>query len=132
MNEINQHYNEYKQWLNDLKLRIRRSQIKAAVKVNVELLHLYWDLGQDIVTRQLESAWGSGFFEQLSRDLHNEFPHLKGFSVANLRFFSRLLPEPQSDLANEIIKDPYNFDLAFPNTSCRNFYPKIINPYCQV
>ena len=24
--------------------------------------------------------------------------------------FSRLLPEPQSDLANKIIKDPYNFD----------------------
>jgi len=24
--------------------------------------------------------------------------------------FSRLLPAPQSDLANEIIKDPYNFD----------------------
>jgi len=84
------HYNdEYKQWLNDLKLRIRRSQIKAAVKVNVELLHLYWDLGQDIVTRQLESSWGSGFFERLSRDLHNEFPHLKGFSVANLRFTKR-------------------------------------------
>ena len=27
----------------------------------------------------------------------------------SLNNFSRLLPEPQSDLANEIIKDPYNF-----------------------
>ena len=24
--------------------------------------------------------------------------------------FVRLLPEPQSDLANQILKDPYNFD----------------------
>jgi len=45
-----------------LKGRIRQSQIKAAVKVNTELLLLYWDLGQDIVARQMESAWGSGFF----------------------------------------------------------------------
>ena len=51
--------NEYKQWLIDLKTRIRQSQIKAAVKVNTELLRLYWDLGQDIVVRQMEAAWGS-------------------------------------------------------------------------
>jgi len=43
---------EYRQWLLDLKNRIRQSQIKAAVKVNTELLLLYWDLGQDIVARQ--------------------------------------------------------------------------------
>ena len=39
--------NEYKKWLNDLKGRIRQSQIKAAVKVNAELLLLYLDLGQE-------------------------------------------------------------------------------------
>ena len=31
---------EYKNWIVDLKLRIRQSQIKAAVKVNTELLRL--------------------------------------------------------------------------------------------
>jgi predicted nuclease of restriction endonuclease-like (RecB) superfamily len=224
--DIAKKYNEeYKQWLTDLKQRILQSQIKAAVQVNTEMLRLYWDLGQDIVSRQMDSTWGSGFFERLSKDLHNEFPHMKGFSIANLRFtkrfylfynqsdtilhqvgaklekpiqhqlgselqsidnqsdtirqqvvselenhpifqipwghhiqiftkcksikealfyvqktiqdswsravlmnvletdlynrqgksvtnFSRLLPEPQSDLANEIIKDPYNFDFV--------------------
>ncbi|MDR2824506.1 MAG: PDDEXK nuclease domain-containing protein [Prevotellaceae bacterium] len=88
--DIAKQYNEeYKQWLTDLKLRIRQSQIKASVKVNTEMLHLYWDLGQDIVSRQMDSTWGSGFFEQLSKDLHNEFPHMKGFSIANLRFTKR-------------------------------------------
>lgn len=33
---------EYQQWLADLKQRIRECQIKAAVKVNTELLQLYW------------------------------------------------------------------------------------------
>jgi predicted nuclease of restriction endonuclease-like (RecB) superfamily len=80
---------DYKQWLTDLKLKIRRSQVKAAVKVNTELLLLYWELGQDIVTRQLEAVWGSGFFERLSRDLRSEFPHLKGFSTSNLYYIKQ-------------------------------------------
>ncbi|MDR1729514.1 MAG: DUF1016 N-terminal domain-containing protein [Prevotellaceae bacterium] len=80
---------EYKQWRIDLKTRIRQSQIKAAIKVNAGLLRLYWDLGQDIVIRQMESAWGSSFFEQLSKDLRNEFPDMKGFSSTNLKYCKR-------------------------------------------
>jgi predicted nuclease of restriction endonuclease-like (RecB) superfamily len=80
---------DYKQWLLDLKSRIRQSQIKAAVKVNTELLRLYWDLGRDIVAQQMESAWGSGFFEQLSSDLMKEFPDMQGFSPTNLKYCKR-------------------------------------------
>ncbi|MCL1867925.1 MAG: PDDEXK nuclease domain-containing protein [Paludibacter sp.] len=75
---------DFKQWIIDLKLRIRQSQIKAAIKVNAEMLRLYWDLGRDIVVRQMDSSWGSGFFEQLSRELKAEFPDMKGFSERNL------------------------------------------------
>jgi len=80
---------EYKKWLTGLKSRIRQSQIKAAIKVNTELLLLYWDLGHDIVARQMETTWGSGFFEQLSKDLRNEFPDMQGFSSTNLKYCKR-------------------------------------------
>ena len=56
----------YKAWITELKQRIRQSQIKAAIKVNVELIRMYWDLGKDIVMRQSESKWGDGFFADLS------------------------------------------------------------------
>ncbi|MDR0332422.1 MAG: PDDEXK nuclease domain-containing protein [Dysgonamonadaceae bacterium] len=75
---------EYKQWLVDLKTRIRQSQMRAMIKVNDELLRLYWDLGHDIVVRQMDSAWGSGFFKNLSRELKTEFPDAQGFSERNL------------------------------------------------
>jgi predicted nuclease of restriction endonuclease-like (RecB) superfamily len=73
----------------DLKFRIRQSQIKAAIKVNNELLRLYWDMGHDIVARQMDAAWGSGFFEQLSRELRSEFPNMQGFSATNLNYCKR-------------------------------------------
>ncbi|MDR0941586.1 MAG: PDDEXK nuclease domain-containing protein [Bacteroidales bacterium] len=79
----------YTQWLTDLKTKIRQSQIKAAIQVNTELLRLYWDLGHDIVIRQMEAAWGSGFFEPLSKDLKKEFPDLKGFSERNLLYMKQ-------------------------------------------
>ncbi len=77
---------DYRQWLGELKMRIRQSQIKAAIRVNTELLQLYWDLGCDIVVRQLDAVWGSGVIKQLSADLRSEFPDMHGFSETNLGY----------------------------------------------
>lgn len=76
---------DYRQWLTELKSKIRFSQIKAAVAVNSELIRLYWNLGQQIVEKQENAQWGSGFIERLSKDLQMEFPDISGLSVSNLR-----------------------------------------------
>lgn len=74
----------YVKWLTDLKGRIRISQLKAAVKVNEELLKLYWSLGEDICNKQKQYKWGSNFIKQLSLDLRSAFPTTEGFSWSNL------------------------------------------------
>lgn len=80
---------DYKLWIADLKKRIRQSQIKASVRVNTEMLQLYWSIGYDIVTRQAEAVWGSGVISQLSKDLRAEFPDMQGFSMTNLKYCKR-------------------------------------------
>jgi len=80
---------DIKQWLVDLKARIRQSQLRAMIKVNDEMLRLYWDLGHDIVVRQMDAVWGSGFYSQLGKELKNEFPDMQGFSVTNLNYCKR-------------------------------------------
>jgi predicted nuclease of restriction endonuclease-like (RecB) superfamily len=77
---------DFKQWLVDLKVRIRQSQIRAMVKVNDEMLRLYWDLGRDIVVRGMDAKWGSNFFAELSKELKSEFPEVEGFSKSNLYY----------------------------------------------
>ncbi len=74
----------YKQWFSELKARIKQSQIKAAISVNTEMIMLYWDLGRQIVDKQQNAKWGSGFIEQLSKDLKEEFPEINGLSRSNL------------------------------------------------
>jgi len=78
------HDNDYRIWLADIKLRVHNAQLKAAVKVNTELLTLYWELGADIIAKQAYAKWGDGFLAQLSKDLTTEFPDMKGFSKRNL------------------------------------------------
>ena len=75
---------DYKNWLFDLKLKIKQSQIKAALAINSELILMYWELGKQIAEKQLNTKWGSGFIEQLSNDLKSEFPQMSGFSVSNI------------------------------------------------
>ena len=77
---------EYRSWIEDIKTRVYTAQIKAAVKVNTELLELYWQLGADIVKKQKKSKWGEGFLPQMSRDLIIEFTDIKGFSERNLKY----------------------------------------------
>jgi predicted nuclease of restriction endonuclease-like (RecB) superfamily len=174
----------YDDFLRDVKQRIRGAQIKAALAVNRELILLYWRIGRDILERQGKAGWGAKIIDRLSRDLHEEFPRIAGFSPRNLKYmrafgeaypdpafvqqvvaqipwghnvrildavkdpeqrewyaraaiqhgwsrnvlvlqiesglygrqgkaltnFTQTLPAPQSDLAHQLLKDPYNFD----------------------
>ena len=174
----------YENFLQDLKERIRQSQIRAVLAVNSELVQLYWQMGRDILKRQQQYGWGAKVIDRLAADLRHAFPEMKGFSPRNLKYmrafaetypdeqfvqevlaqitwyhnitlmekvksenerlwyaqktikngwsrnilahkietglfhrqgqainnFERVLPQPQSELAQQLLKDPYTFD----------------------
>ncbi|MGD1854132.1 MAG: YhcG family protein [Leptolyngbyaceae cyanobacterium] len=175
----------YRQFLQALKERIRSAQVKAALAVNQELILLYWQIGREILSRQQQEGWGTKVIDRLAKDLKRDFPEMTGFSSRNLKYmrafadaypdtqqvqqvfsripwghnvrlldalkdpeerlwyarqtlekgwsrnvllmqieqglhqqtsvavtnFERTLPPEQSDLAQNLLKDPYNFDL---------------------
>lgn len=76
----------YREWLTELSKRYRSSQIRAAVKVNEELLRFYWQLGHDIVERLPENKWGSAFYSRLSADLKAIMPEMKSISPRNILY----------------------------------------------
>lgn len=78
---------EYKNWLSDLKSRIRSVQAKAVVAANTALIAFYWELGKTI--KEKEHNWGDKLIERLAKDLKEEFPDLKGFSSSNLKYCKR-------------------------------------------
>lgn len=76
----------YVEWLADLKGRIHAAQHRAALAVNTELLHLYWQIGRDILDRQAAQGWGSKVVDRLAHDLREAFPDMKGFSPRSLKY----------------------------------------------
>ncbi|MEZ4961982.1 MAG: PDDEXK nuclease domain-containing protein [Saprospiraceae bacterium] len=80
---------QYAEWFAEWKTRIQSAQIKAAIRVNTELLQLYWALGSDIVAQQETAAWGEGLIPRLAKDLKAAFPHLTGFSRTNLFYIRK-------------------------------------------
>lgn len=80
---------DYKDWLMELKERFFSHRLKASCATNGYLLDFYWKLGRDIEAKQYANTYGSGFYKNLSLDLKNEKPGVKGFSPINLRHMSK-------------------------------------------
>lgn len=80
---------DYLAWLQTLCNRYRISQIKAAVKVNQEMMRYYWLLGKDIAERDDENKYGSSFYTTLSRDLRKRMPGATGLSASSIRYAKR-------------------------------------------
>ena len=95
---------EYTSWIQELAKRYRSSQIKAAVKVNEEMLRFYWSIGEDITKRQLENRYGSHFYENVSKDLRQTLGLTRGLSPTTIKYtnyfyrlYSQLFVNRQQD-----------------------------------
>ncbi len=113
--------NDYKRFIQEIKQRIQSAQIKAAVAVNQGLLRLYWDLAEQMVAKQKETAWGDGFIKQMSIDLQAEFFDMKGFSLSNLKYMRQwyLYFEKSQQVVGQITLIPWGHNIAII-TRCKN------------
>lgn len=89
----------YRNWISDVSKRFRQSQLKAAIRVNEDMLRFYWSMGRDIVRMNSEVKYGSKFYETISSDLKDIFPDIKSFSPTNLkymRYFYEMYPTAEN------------------------------------
>ena len=119
---------QYTDWLIELKQRIHTAQQRASLRVNQELVLLYWQIGQDILTRQAQQGWGAKVIERLAHDLRTAFPNMKGFSPRNLKYM-RTFAEAWPDLEfvqQAVAQLPWGHNLVlldkFNNTEMRTWY----------
>lgn len=62
----------YHAWVNEISDRFRKSQVRAATKVNEESLRFNWSVGRDIVLKGFTNTYGSGFFAKFSKDMKKQ------------------------------------------------------------
>lgn|GEM_PF-5512565 len=49
----------YEAWRKAIETRIERAKLQAILKVNSDLLSLYWSIGNDILEKQRKLGWGA-------------------------------------------------------------------------
>lgn len=116
---------EYTQWVECLSVRYRQSQVKAAVKVNREMLKYYWELGRDIEEMHVEERWGESVIRNISADLQRRNPNSTGLSRTNIYYakkfyllysqYLKVVPQLVGLLENEKVSQPQTSD-SVPQT----------------
>jgi predicted nuclease of restriction endonuclease-like (RecB) superfamily len=66
--------------------KIKQAQTRASFKVNEEMLQLYWDIGNSIITQQKQEGWGTKIIDLLAYNLAVTFSNSTGFSLRNLKY----------------------------------------------
>lgn len=96
---------EFKNWIEQIKSLVQRTQIKASISVNQELIKLYWQIGKSLAEASSQKKWGASVVESLSKELTATFPNQQGFSRSNLFAMKKFYEfYNDSSISNEIIQ----------------------------
>jgi len=82
---------------NSIITRIKETRLRFVVQANIDMIELYWHIGNDILQRQKSEGWGAGVIDRLSVDLKEEFPEMDGYSprnLGNMKRFALTWPDP--------------------------------------
>jgi len=86
MEIVHKNNKEFKNWANNIIHYIKQAQTETCLKVNTDMLQLYWFIGKSVIEIQKKHGWGSKIIDELSREIITEFPHATGFSVRNIKY----------------------------------------------
>jgi predicted nuclease of restriction endonuclease-like (RecB) superfamily len=76
----------YPEFLAEVKARVASARTGAILAANSALIGLYWQIGSEILAREMREGWGSRVIDRLAGDLRREFPDMTGFSRSNLKY----------------------------------------------
>lgn len=88
---------DYAKILENLKIDIRQTQLKAALSVTKEITLLYWRIGKMLSEKIHHEGWGAKTIDRLAHDLENAFPGVSGFSIRNLKYMRKFAEMYSSD-----------------------------------
>ena len=80
----------YRKWISALKESIQQSQTSTLLRVNADMLILYWYIGKQLEEKIEKEGWGAKIIDRISVDLVKSFPQIRGFSSRNLLYMKQL------------------------------------------
>lgn len=104
---------EYSTFLEQIKVDIRQTQLRASLAVTKELVLLYWRIGSGLSQKVSIEGWGAKTVKRLAKDLELSFPGVAGFSLRNLQYmrkFADCYPDP--NCATAVAQIPWGHNIV--------------------
>jgi len=76
----------YIDFIKALKEKIALAKNRTMLSVNRAMIELYFEIGENIVQKQVALGWGKSVVERMAKDLQREFGKKSGYSTQNLRY----------------------------------------------
>ena len=86
----------YQFWVSNIYSTIETARLQTSLKVNADLLQLYFTIGKEILEKQEIQGWGAQIIDLLSGDLQKRYKGESGFSTRNLGYmkgFAKQYPD---------------------------------------
>ncbi len=84
---------KYTNAVKTIKEAIQRSQYKAVMSVNREMLSLYYGIGNFVSKNSRNGYWGKGAIHMISEQLQKEMPGLTGYSESMIKYMRQFYEE---------------------------------------
>ena len=104
-----------------------QSRYRTVQNANIELLSLYYCVGQYISANTRSGKWGTGAIESISAQLQGELPGLHGFSPTNMKRYSAFFNSAVTDCRIERNQN----DGVFQGRLHSSFYLSALDKYMK-
>lgn len=94
---------------------IKRSQYNAQKNVNIEMINLYWQVGEYIHQKIASASWGEGMVKELADYIARKHPELKGFKHRGLYKMLQFYAFYSSYIGNASVKSIDNQQKIVPS-----------------
>ena len=88
----------YIDFIKELKQKITLAKNRTILSVNRAMIELYFEIGKNIVQKQIALGWGKSVVEQMAKDLQQEFGKKSGYSTQNLWYMRQFYLTYQDNL----------------------------------
>jgi len=92
-NSLDFTHEAYQSWVSTIYTTIETARLQTSLKVNSDLLQLYFTIGKEILNKQEKQGWGAQIIDLLSADLQKRYKGESGYSERNLRNMKRFAKE---------------------------------------
>ena len=108
---------EYEKWINSLIYKFEKSRIDSMIKLNTDMITLFFELGKEISNSTFKESGGPNYYDRISKDFLNKISSPLGLTPENIENMEKfyLLYKDVIDNSPELFTTTWSYHISILN-----------------